>query len=70
MHWIKEVEMVDSADDLKTSQSFRGHRFQNFEMLDAKIVSTVRQIHHKFELQEKSQSISPGASVLGRLACF
>ena len=24
MHWIKEVEMVDSVDDLKSSSSFRG----------------------------------------------
>ena len=38
---IKEVEMVDSVDDLKTSQSIGGHRFQNFEMLDAKIASRI-----------------------------
>ena len=27
MLWSKEVEMVDSVDDLETSQSTRGHRF-------------------------------------------
>ena len=32
VRWIKEVEMVDSVDDLKTSQSIRGHRFPNFEV--------------------------------------
>ena len=31
--WIKEVEMVESVDDLETSQSIGGHRFPNFEML-------------------------------------
>ena len=30
--------------DLETSQSIRGHRFPNFEMLDAKIASSLRKI--------------------------
>ena len=42
--WMKEVEMVDSVDDLKTSQSIGGHRFRNFEMLDAKIASALIKI--------------------------
>ena len=34
---IKQVEMAKSVDDLTTSQSIRGHRFPNIEMLDTKI---------------------------------
>ena len=34
MLWIKEVEMVDSVDELKCSRSFAGNNFPNFEMLD------------------------------------
>ena len=37
--WIKEVEMVEPADDLLTSQSIGGHRCPNFEVLDALIAS-------------------------------
>ena len=36
---IKELDMVESMDDLKTSRSIREHQFPNFEMLDAKIAS-------------------------------
>ena len=39
MLWIKEVEMVDSLDELKSSRSVSGNNFPNFEMLDAKIAS-------------------------------
>ena len=44
MLWIREVEMVDSVDDLKTSRSIGAHRFPNFEMLDAKIASSLKKI--------------------------
>ena len=46
MHWIKEVEMVDSVDDLKSSLSVRGIRIPDFEVLDAKIVSALNRIIH------------------------
>ena len=39
MQWIKEVEMVDSVDDLKSSSSTRGIPMPNFEVLDARIAS-------------------------------
>ena len=42
MLWINEVEMVESVDDLQTSQSIGGHRFPNFEMLAAKIASALK----------------------------
>ena len=39
--WVKEVEMVDSLDELKSSRSVCGKNFPNFEMLDAKIASAL-----------------------------
>ena len=45
MLWIKEVEMVDSVDDLKSSRSIHGYaHFLNFETLDARIASSLRKI--------------------------
>ena len=35
MPWIKEVEMVDSVDDLMSSSSTRGIQMPNFEVLDS-----------------------------------
>ena len=39
MLWIKEVEMVQSVDDLKSSCSIGGIHMPNFEVLDARIAS-------------------------------
>ena len=44
MLWIKEVEMVDSLEELKSSRSASGKNFPNFEMLDAKIASALNKI--------------------------
>ena len=44
MLWIKEVEMVDSVDDLKSPRSIKGKDFPNFEMLDARIASALNEI--------------------------
>ena len=44
MSWIKEVEMVDSLDELKSSRSVIGKLFQIFEMLDVKIASALNKI--------------------------
>ena len=38
------MEMVDSVVDLKSSRSIREHHFPSFEMLDAKIASSLTQI--------------------------
>ena len=46
MHWIKEVEMVDSVDDLKSSSSVRGIRMPDYEVLDARIASALNRIIH------------------------
>ena len=46
MHWIKEVELVDSVDDFKSSSSVRGIGMPDFEVLDAKIASALNRIIH------------------------
>ena len=45
MQWIKEVEMVDSVDDSKSSSSIRGIQMPNFEVLDARIASALNKNH-------------------------
>ena len=44
MQWIKEVEMVDSVDELGSSSSTRGISMPNFEVLDARIASALNKI--------------------------
>ena len=39
MQWIKEVELVDSADESKISSSTRGISVSNFEVFDVRIAS-------------------------------
>ena len=46
MLWIKEVEMVESVDDLKSPCSVRGLRMPDFEVLDAKIAPALNRIIH------------------------
>ena len=54
--WIKEVEMVDSVDDFKSSRSIAGKDFPNFDMLNARIASALKKDHPKFSLQKEGQS--------------
>ena len=42
MQWVKEVEVVESVDDLKSSPSIRGISMPNFEVLDARIASALK----------------------------
>ena len=56
MLWIKEVELVDSVDDLKSSCSVRGIRMPDFEVLDAKIASALNRIIHNTRFIEKGKS--------------
>ena len=44
MQWIKEVELVDSVDELRSSSSTRGISMPNFEVLDARIASALNKI--------------------------
>ena len=53
MLWVKEVEMVDSVDDLKSSLSVRGIQMPNFEVLDARIASALNRIIHKTQFKRK-----------------
>ena len=53
MLWIKEVEMVDSLEELKSSRSIAGHNFPNFEMLDARIASALDKIIQNSHFKKK-----------------
>ena len=53
MLWIKEVELVDSVDDLKSSCSVRGIRMPDFEVLDARIASALNRIIHNFHIKRR-----------------
>ena len=51
--WIKEVEMIDSLDEFKSSPSVYGKDFPNFQMLDAKIASALNKIIQNSKLKKK-----------------
>ena len=53
MLWIKEVEMVESVDDLKSSRSIRGTHGPDFEVLDAKIASALNRIIQNTRFKKK-----------------
>ena len=53
MHWIKEVEMVDSVDVLKSSSSVRGIQMPNFAVLDARIASALYRIIHSSHFKRR-----------------
>ena len=53
MQWIKEVELVDSVDELRSSSSTRGISMPNFEVLDARIASALNKITHNTHFQRK-----------------
>ena len=53
MQWIKEVEMVDSVDELRFSSSVRGISMPNFEVLDARIASVLNKIIHNSHFKRR-----------------
>ena len=53
MQWIKEVELVDSVDELRSSSSTRGIRMPNFEVLDARIASALNKIIHNSQFKTR-----------------
>ena len=54
MQWIKEVEMVDSVDELRSSSSsIRGISMPNFEVLDARIASALNKIIHNSHFRRR-----------------
>ena len=50
---VKEVEMVDSVDDLESSRLIEGKDFTNFEMLDARSVSALNKIIQNSQFKMK-----------------
>ena len=75
MHWIKEVEMVDSVDDSKSSSSVRGIRMPDFEVLDARIASALNRIIHnshfkrRVSLEEQKATKSRTVSFVRKTDC-
>ena len=53
MQWIKEVEWVDSVDDLRSSSSIRGISMPNFEVLDARIAWALNKIIHTSQFKRR-----------------
>ena len=53
MHWIKEVEMVESVDDLKSSRSIKGTPGPDFELFDARIASALNRIIQNTQFKRK-----------------
>ena len=53
MLWIKEVELVDSVDELRSSSSTRGISMPNFEVFDARIASALNRIIHNTQFKRK-----------------
>ena len=57
MQWIKEVELVDSVDQLRSSSSTRGIQMPNFEVVDARIASALNKIIHNSHLHKRRISL-------------
>ena len=53
MQLIKEVELVDSVDELRTSSSIHGISMPNFEVLDATIASALNKIIHNSHFKRR-----------------
>ena len=53
MLWMKEVEMVDSVDELKSSRSIAGKDFPNFELFDARTASSLNKIIQNSDFKKK-----------------
>ena len=53
MQWIKEVELVDSVDELRSSSSIRCVSMPNFEVLDARIASALNKIIHNSHFKRR-----------------
>ena len=47
------MEMVDSMDEFKSSRSVAGKNFSNFEMLNAKIASTLNESIQNSQFKKK-----------------
>ena len=76
MLWIKEVEMVDSVDGLKSSLSVRGIQMPDFEVFDARIASALNRIIQNTQFKrrvslEEQEAYKEDRFLRGRqIACF
>ena len=68
MFGIKEVEMVDSVDEFKSSRSIEGKDFPNFEMLDARIASALNKIIQNSHFKKEGQSGGTESSERGPIS--
>ena len=68
MFWIKEVEMVDSLEETKSSRSVAGKDFPKFEMLDVKIASALNETS-KIPTSRR-RSVSRTRKPKGRVASY
>ena len=50
---VKEVELVDSVDELRSSSSTRDISMPNFEVLDARIASALNKIIHNSHFKRR-----------------
>ena len=57
MQWIKEVEMVGSVGELRSSSSLRGISMPIFEILDARIASALNKIIHNSHFKKRRISL-------------
>ena len=53
MQWIKELELDDSVDELRSSSSTRSISMPNFEVLDARIASALNKIFHNSKFKRR-----------------
>ena len=53
LQWIKEVELFDSVDELRSSSSTRGISMQSFDELDARIASALNKIIHNSQFKRR-----------------
>ena len=53
MQRIKEVDLVDSVDELRTSSSIRGISMPNFDVLGARIASALNKIIHNSHFKRR-----------------
>ena len=67
MQWIKEVEMVDSVDDLISSSSIRGTQMPNFEVFYARTASA---LNRTIILTSKEESVRRNKRPRSRTVSF
>ena len=68
MQWIKEVEMVDSVDELRSSSSIHGISMPNFEVLDVRIASALNKIIHNSHFKRRISLEEPAPHIHEQMA--